>query len=201
MTDAQRTCLKNCFLLNDVPEAVDCLAAQQPTEFPKGATIYNATAWEQALGIVLQGKAVAYNTTGTTVLNEFGPGDVFGAAALFGDECPYVTTVLAGTRCRVLFVSQPQLTDLMMSYPVLAVNYIAFLSAKVRLLNRKIALFTGGSVKEKVYAALLGRGNAPLNRQHLAKQLNIGRTSLYRALEELEKDGSIEIKDRKVVCI
>ena len=84
----------------------------------------------------------------------------------------------------------------------MAAAYIAFLSGRVRFLNEKIALFTEDSARQRVYRWLCAncgeKGSLPkgLSMTKLAAGLSMGRTSLYRALEELENAGLI-VRDGK----
>ena len=75
---------------------------------------------------------------------------------------------------------------------------IIYLTEKVRYLNGKIDFFTAGSTKAKVYEYLVRaadeRGNAAptVSIKRLAEQLDMGRASLYRALDALSQEGKIE---------
>ena len=129
-----------------------------------------------------------------------GAGQVFGAAALYGGDEAYVTAVSAKSACAVAFFDQAQITDWFSSHPRIAENYIRFLSDRIRFLNRRITTLSGGDVQQK--AAVFLQANASdsvsVNMVQLAQQLNVGRSSLYRALDALEQAGQIR---REGKCI
>lgn len=69
-------------------------------------------------------------------MNRLGAGQIFGAAALFGETDAYVTEIEALRATRLLFISQARMSDYIARYPVVAENYIRFLSDRIRFLNR-----------------------------------------------------------------
>lgn len=171
--------------------------------FSKGEVIYNSGDFRRAVGVFLCGRGAACE--GKTVKANFAEGGVFGAAALFGADKNYESTVVALSDCLVIFISEQTLRAIMEKYPVCAVNYITFLSEKVRYLNRKIAQYTGNGAASRLYRLLRFATDengvvSDVNMSSLAKQSGMGRTSVYRALAELEKSGTI-IKENKVIKV
>ena len=87
-------------------------------------------------------------------------------------------------------------------------NYVRFLSDRIRFLNSKISTFTADSAKSKIMRYLISQaeiqsnpdGNVLLTMscQKLAEFLNMGRASLYRAFEQLESDGLIRRNGKSV---
>ena len=79
--------------------------------------------------------------------------------------------------------------------PAFRENYIGFLGGRIRFLNRKIGYLTAGSAERRLalYLASLGPGEVRLSIPFsaLSELLDIGRASLYRALDRLEADGQI----------
>lgn len=190
------------FLFAGCPEAADVVRDAETVAYQKGEIIYDAHHCRQALGVVLHGRAEAVAAGDErTVLSAFGEGDVFGAAALFGMTQPYVSCVRAVSECAVCFLPEEMLKELFLRCPQTAVNYIAFLSAKIRLLNGKIAVLTQNSTEGRLYRYLVencgpdGRLTAPMARSRLARTLNMGRTSLYRALDALENKQLLVRRD------
>lgn len=191
--------LRDLFLFQDVPEALDQLALPPAETYAKGDVIYGGRTFRRALGVVLEGRAVAASGDGVA-LNSFGPGAVFGAAALFGGGGEYASCVTAATRCRVQFIPEETLETLFRQHPQTALRYIAFLSSRVRFLNGKIATFTAPSAAARLYtwcrANCDDAGRLPsVSMTALARMLDMGRTSLYRALDELTRRGLIQ-KDK-----
>lgn len=56
---------------------------------------------------------------------------------------------------KLLFISQARMSDYIARYPVVAENYIRFLSDRIRFLNRKIANFTNGRTETACTAICL----------------------------------------------
>lgn len=164
--------------------------------FEPGALIYSAESFEKSLGVVVSGKVEVYGETENrrVRLNTLYHGNMFGAAALFGKDDGYVSNVIAKTSSEVLFVSESNVKELIVSDPQVALSYISFLSDRIRFLNRKISIFTAKNADSSVAAAFLeeDRPSFELNVSRLSKKLGIGRTSVYRSLESLEKLGAIE---------
>lgn len=163
--------------------------------FRAGELIYSADSFEKSLGIIISGKVEVFgeNENKRVRLNSLSKGDVFGAAALFGKGECYVSTVISKTASEVLFVSEGGMKEIIVSDPAVSLAYIAFLSDRIRFLNKKISAFTAKSADAAVAAALLSeeRESFELNVSRLSKRLGIGRTSVYRSLELLEKSGAI----------
>ncbi len=198
--------IKNFFLLNNIsPSAKTEIinSFDSSKTYKKGETIYSESSFKKAIGLILSGSATAY---GENVLKKsFREGDTFGAAALFGNEKPYISRIIAKTDCEILFVDEKQLRELFIKYPEISVNYISFLSERVRLLNRKISLFTCKGAAAKLFQYLLDSADENgiikiTNMTSLAKQTSLGRTSLYRALEELTENGYVS-RDGNLIYI
>ena len=198
--------LNNWFLLYNIPseDKTDIIASfSEPKNYKKGEIIYSGDEFERALGVILSGFASAH---GENVLKKtFMQGDTFGAAALFGDTHRYISEITAKTDCTIQFVDENSLRVLFEKYPALSVNYISFLSDRIRFLNSKISLFTCKSASMKVYRLLVDNADENntvriSNMTSLARLTSIGRTSLYRALDELCDEGCIS-RDGSVITI
>ncbi len=76
-------------------------------------------------------------------------------------------------------------------------NYLSFLTGRIFYLNRRIDAYTGGSAECRLAMYLLDnqqdgvppKVTLPFGMNKLAELLGIGRASLYRAMETLEKKG------------
>ena len=188
--DDHMTLLRRHFLFQGAEALLSDALALGVKTFPRGETICGPDTAERALGIVLEGRAEAVSLTREqTVLAAFGPGDTFGAAALFGGG-GYVSLVRAVTGCTVLLLPEALLRQWFARCP------------RMRFLNGKIAIFTQDSARQRLYRWLrancdeAGRLPEKLSMTKLAGALSMGRTSLYRAMEELESAGLI-VRDGK----
>ena len=165
-----------------------------PLNFKKGETIYDTDSSHKAIGVFLSGEGYAGVTETRLVKAAFREGSVFGAAALFGSGQTYVSRICARTDCVVQFIPEEILKGWMSRCPQIAMNYIAFLSERVRFLNRKMDQLSGDSTTARLYRYLADNADATgevrtRGMAEVARQTGMGRTSLYRALAELEGTG------------
>ena len=200
--DDHMTLLHDHFLFQGAEELLHEAQSLGVSRFSRGDTICDPATAGRALGIVLEGRTEAVAPTREkAVLAVFGPGGTFGAAALFGGD-GYVSRIRAVTACAVVLLPEELLRQWFQRCPQMAVNYIGFLSSRVRFLNGKIAIFTQDSAQHRLYRWLRancdewGRLPEKLSMTKLAGALSMGRTSLYRAMEELERAGLI-VRDGK----
>lgn len=207
--------IKSIFLFRDVDETVlfDLLSDKraEAAAFAAGDTIYDESNFRKSLGIILSGKAeVQTNNAGhLIILNRLAPPQLFGAAGLFQEEDLYVTRIVALESSKILFIPQDLLTGAMRRDFRLVENYLAFLSQRIRFLNRKINNFTQPNAEVKLARYLLDTASDqrsasvsfPVSIQNVAKVLNLGRASLYRALDSLSESGYIERNGKKIVIL
>lgn len=207
LTKAQQTVLGGCFLFQSLDEkqrqvVFDSLQVQR---FPRGELIYTHQHFQRSLGIVVEGEAAVLKESGT-LLNLLRKGSCFGAAALFAPVDEYVTLIQARKACAVVFISGEALQQLFQQYPSMALSYIAFLSGRIQFLNRKIDSFTTVSAEEAVWSWLKEHADAQGcvmaegGFARLARELSIGRATLYRSLAQLEQKGKI-IKNGSQITI
>lgn len=160
-----------------------------------------------SLGILLYGAATVEkrSETGKILMSILGPGDLFGAAALFGAHDAYVADITATKSVWALIVPERTLTAMMKRDFRVAENYLRYLTARIRFLSDRIDGFAEGSVEERVMHYLEQNAENgvfcpgyPLSA--LADALAISRATLYRALDALTTDGRIR-KDQKIITI
>lgn len=169
---------------------------EQPVKMPKGAELYKSG----TLGILINGKATVkrFNDAGaSTTIRTCISGEVFGSASIFGDWKKSMSSIIASQNCEVLYISESTFCELLKKYPQMSINYITFLSDKIRFLNRKLDAFTAKSTEEKLYEFLLslvdcdGNVNLEFGIAELARRMKVGRTSIYRDISSLETKGLI----------
>ena len=117
--------------------------------------IYAPHAFRRCLGVVLEGRVQV--NKGALIMSMLEPGDLFGAAALFNDRADYATTLTARAPCRVLLLPQALVEELMVRFPEVGRNYVAYLSGRICFLSGKIDALTAGSAERKVAQYLLSR--------------------------------------------
>lgn len=156
---AERARLAETFLFRGAPpEAVELARTDPRTlrqENGKGGVIYAPHAFRRCLGVVLEGRVQV--NKGALIMSVLEPGDLFGAAALFNDRADYATTLTARAPCRVLLLPQALVEELMVRFPEVGRNYVAYLSGRICFLSGKIDALTAGSAERKVAQYLLSR--------------------------------------------
>ena len=199
---------KGLFLLAGLSEEekkkiISCLP--RAVKFKKGETVYSPESFRRAVGFVKSGLVTAVtNNSQQMVMKRIYAGSCFGAAAVFGTADAYVSTVSAAESSDICFITEETLVSLFEKHPVTAVNYIAFLSDRIRFLNKKLSVISCSDAENTVlkYLTLSADDNGyaviPVSMTELAKMLGLGRASLYRSLDTLEKRGNIIRENNKI---
>ncbi|MBR2319965.1 MAG: Crp/Fnr family transcriptional regulator [Clostridia bacterium] len=191
-------------LTKDQLELCQRLAQTEEQNYCKGDTIYTPQTAKRALAMVMEGHVRVFH--GHVPTNDLVEGDVFGAAALFGTDEEYPSTIVAESDCRVMFIPQETVVLWMKEVPQVAENYVGFLSDRIRFLNRRLATLTAGQADGKLWRYLLAHRDedgvifVEEGMSALAERLDMGRSSLYRSLDALALAGRIR-RDRKKIYI
>lgn len=178
--------------------------------FAKGEVIYHRNRYERRLGIILEGcvKVSKVSDDGQKVImNVLSEGSLVGGATLFHNFSYYVVEITATMDTNLLFLSQAALERMFKADYRLARNYISYLSSRIYFLNHKIDRFMQSSAERKLLDYLAD--NATLSdggyevcllysMKDLAAALNISRASLYRVLDNLEKEGIIQKEQNRI---
>lgn len=157
-----------------------------------------------ALGILLAGHAsiLSSDEEKDVILRNVTAGEVFDAAALFLTDPPPMSRIIAITDCTTLFIETPTVRELMLRSPAFLDAYLSFLAERVQFLNRRIRCYTAGSAERRLALYLADNcdasGTLTVSLSSLSRILDIGRASLYRALDKLENDGLIEHDGRRI---
>ena len=182
----------------------------EPERIEKGADVYTEQSFRRALGLVLSGelRVTRLGADGRRrTHNRLLPGDGFGAAALFGEAAAdgaFVTEVVAYKASTVQFIPEETLTALWRRDPRIADNYIRFLTERIRFLNRVMNGAGGGTAEDKLRRYLLshsdkaGHVTLPCSLSGLSARLDVGRSSLYRALEDLSQSGFLQRNGKEI---
>ena len=168
-------------------------------------TVYEPSKFMRSLGFLVSGRAEV-GMAGYP-MRTIEPGTYFGAAALFGADGQYVTLIRAQKATRILFFEETLVEECVRTIPAFAVNYITFVSGRIRFLNRKIGLLSGHDSRESLAGFLLARTRGGgeyvkvSSYAQLARSLNIARSSLYRAMGELEERQIIKREGKKIMIM
>lgn len=176
----------------------------------RNETVFSPERFNKCLAVILKGTAeVSKNTDkGMLYMSTLSSGNVFGMSSVFYDGGSFPTYVTAKEALRVLFITKEQLQELFVLHPVILRNFLSILSTKIHFLNEKIESISSADAKAALRNYLidttkkLGKNefSLPVSYQKLASMLSIGRTSLYRAFDELTEEGFL-IKNGKTITI
>ncbi len=164
------------------------------------------------VGILLSGRGVIYSSdTGRrTILRFISPGSIVGVAGLFAANPPETRIEACGDgRSEMFFIGREAFEELLAieQSGTFRRNLIEFLADKVSFLNSKIDTVTAGSAERKLAIFIKnspidadGRIEIGMSMTALAHALDIGRASLYRAFESLEKADAIK-RDGNIIIL
>lgn len=217
ITTEERQFLANTFLFAHArPETLDMAvrdARAAHRSYPRGAVIFSGQEFERAFCVLLSGKIRVTKETDDgrgLHISILTPGAYFGAAALFNDCARFATVLTAQTACHILFFPESLLLELMREDFAIAESYIRYQSGRILFLNEKIASLSAGSAEKRLAHWLLEHAQptenglvcplSSIRMSSLANSLNIGRASLYRALDALESTGAV-INDHRELYI
>jgi len=174
--------------------------------FSDGDMILSPSSSQKKVGFVMDGEAsvTTKDPSKNALLRFLYDGDLFGIANLFTDE-PFVSVIRAEKKCRVFFLTETAIRALLESDRAFLYHYLEFLSGRICYLNRKIGYLTAGSAERRLalYLTAFEKDEILLEESlsSLSELLDIGRASLYRAFDRLEKDGHIQKDGRRIVLL
>lgn len=176
--------------------------------FSKNEIIYGYDSYKKSLGIILKGKvSVRKDRTSNVLINTLGNGDIFGGAALFSKYDRFIGTLRAETDSDILFIPENLMEEIIVKSPESAVSYIKYLSESLMFLNNRLDIFTAGGAEERTLEYIRknsridenGRTVADgMSMTELSEYLAVGRATLYRILDEFQRNGIIQRDGRKI---
>ncbi len=176
-------------------------------DFSAGEIIRSPQTDGTRVGIIICGNAIVEpcHSKDNSLLKMLYKDDMFGIANLYSETQPFPSVIKAKNHVKVLFINGTAFRALIENDKATLEAYLSFMSKKIMYLNKKIATLTAGSTEKKLafYLAENERNGVlvtSLSMSAIAEILNIGRASLYRALDSLANDGLI-IRDGKNISI
>ena len=202
--------INNTFVFKGASERVIkyALSDEECTKriYLKGDGVFSPESYFKALGVIVKGSLqVSKETMGghRLAISRLGRGDVFGAAAIFNDLDSFATTLTALKDSTVIFFSENLIKRMMAEDFTIAENYIRYQSGRIRFLSSKIDGLSAGSAENRLAKYLVETsgevGTVAASMTELADMLNIGRASLYRAIETLCRSGAVKKEGKKLV--
>lgn len=191
----ERRFLKEHPLFRRVPpdQLEELMAGSEVCSIGRGETAYERHRFRRCLGILLTGRMQVRKEA--LLVSTLQAGDIFGAAALFNEQEDYPTTLTALEDCRLLLVPQEEVRKLVQRCGGFSEDYITYLSGRIRFLSSRLDAVSADRGESKLARYLLtaeaGTGEVTLSATQLCQRIGVGRATLYRAFEEMEKTGVI----------
>lgn len=151
------------------------------------------------LGVVLKGSLCIRSTSADDrplILNRLSAGEVYGVAQVFLPEHP-LSLVTVEQDSTIFTMDQTAVLNLIRQNAVFGQNYLRFLAGRVEYLNKKISTFASYNTETRLFDYLDHEADEEgfvtfKSYSDLAKTLGVGRASLYRALDHLKKEGTLD---------
>lgn len=180
--------------------------------YDSGEVICSPSDKERKMVIFLSGKAEIYSADEgrSVLLRTASRGCAVGVANLFSTD-DFVSRVIAAKKCETLEISAEKYGKIIENDPRAMYNFVAFLSEKIRYLNRKIVCLTAGSAERRLAYFLDSSlsescdcgddtpAEITVQMNSLCEMLNLGRASLYRAADKLCEEGFIKREGKKII--
>ncbi len=169
-----------------------------------------------AIGIVERGSAslIRIDEEGvSTVLEEMGPGGVFGRDLAFAGSVGDSLEVVARTPCDILFIDYPHLfrrcEKACTHHSILVQNMLGLLSNKAQALSERVDVLSRRSIREKLlcYFRQLAEKNGgdtftlPFSFSVLADYIATDRSAMMRELRHLKEQGLVLADGRKITLL
>lgn len=175
----------------------DVLNASQLIPVKRGEKVYDRHRFQRCLGILLEGELQVRKEA--LLMSNLHAGDVFGAAAMFHDGSDYPTTLEALADCRLLLIPEETVRRLIRTCPEFAENYVAYLSDRIRFLSTRVDALSAERGEGKLARYLLSAGGKISgSATELCQRIGVGRATLYRAFEVMEREGAIRREGKTI---
>ena len=203
--------MQSIFIFRGIPDAEKqrLLSRINPqvVSFKKGECIYSPDSFKKSICFILLGEceiSSQHSLDKSVPLNKVGCGGSFGILAALGTSDAFPTYVTATKDSCVLFITDEDLRYLMHESNDVAINIINFLTDRISFLNSKLFAFSGENAEQKVASMIFTRHlrerspSFEFNKKRAAEALNLGRASMYRALDSLKSAGIIDFDNKKI---
>ena len=178
-------------------------------EYNKDETIFSPLEKCDYLSMIIEGqvKLCKYAADGKEqILSFLGKDDVFGEALVF-EGGNYVVTVVAETNCKIGMIHREILLTMTQRNRDFTRAFFSELTSKIQLLNNKLEILSLKTIKQKIARLLLTLSKEqqrtdirlPYSKQKIALLLGTSREVVSRNFSDMENEGYIMQKGRKVI--
>ena len=189
-----------------------CFQAVQKS-FRSDELIYDFTMpTNNAVGIVERGSAslIRIDEEGvSTVMEELGPGGVFGRTLAFATSNGDSLEVISRTSCDVLFIDYPHILKrcerACTHHSLLVQNMLRLMSDKAQALSERVDVLSRRSIREKLlcyFRQLADKAGEetftlPFSLSTLADYIATDRSAMMRELKRLREEGVVQSEGRQ----
>jgi CRP/FNR family transcriptional regulator len=180
------------------------------------ATIFTEGSEKEAVYFIRDGLVKTYKTDENgheQIVSFLKTGDMFPHTGFFNQD-PYPATAEAIVDTHLLAIPVRLFEQLMMSAPSIAIKMMRVMGDKIRELQEKLQVLSGQDVKHRVMSFLLQLAerhgdlkgnkitiNLPMTHQEFANSIGTTRETINRLLNQLHKDGVLEVYRNRIVII
>ena len=172
-------------------------------DFPARTVAYSSDTGMGQVAIMVSGIARVYagGIPDAPILRTLHRGDLFGIANLYSGGEIFPSRIITEGECQILFIGGDKFKEFIEGDPRILKNYLAFQSRKIVFLNKKILTFTAGSSERRLAYFIYDntvedRFTPPCTMIQLATMLQMGRASLYRAVDSLVSEKIVQKENK-----
>ena len=172
-------------------------------DFPARTVAYSSDTGTGQVAFMVSGIARVYagGIPDAPILRTLHRGDLFGIANLYSGGEFFPSHIITESECRILFISGDKFKEFIEGDTKILKNYLSFQSKKIVFLNKKILTFTAGSSERRLAYFIYdntveGRFTPPCSMVQLATMLQMGRASLYRAIDSLVSEKIVQKENK-----
>jgi CRP/FNR family transcriptional regulator, dissimilatory nitrate respiration regulator len=189
-------------ILSDIPLRV--------RKFREGTLIAQSGEVVSSLMIVLKGvlKGEMVDYAGRVIRIEDIPAPgALASAFVFGNRNLFPVNVMAVTGGELLIIEKEDFLKLLMLKGTVLVNFLNMISNRSQFLSEKIKFLNFKTIRGKLAHYILQRAGSKtsfildMTQNELAEYFGVARPSVGRAMGELEHEGYIEAKGKKITII
>ena len=195
----------------------DCFQAVnrsfRPYEVMYDYTSGSVPADSDSVGVIERGTAslIRIDENGVaTVLEELGPGGVFGKALAFAGSSQDMLEVVCRTACEVVYIRYSQILkrceNACLHHSLLVQNMLRLISEKAQTLSQRVDVLSRRTIREKLlccFQQLSDRAGSPrftlpFTLATLADYIAADRSAMMRELKKMREEGLVETHGRQV---
>lgn len=196
--------------LYDIEQFLNGCSAQKK-EYLKASTPYDNLCNAKEMMFLLKGVARVeqiHEDGHRTFLKRLKAGNMFGVLSIFNESNYFPTTIIFEEDSEVLVLNEKDVLYLLQKDTQLLKNYLHFFNGQVEYLLNRITLFSTLSGEDRLLLYLqqlkkqLGSNHLriPMTKIELSEYLSLGRSTLYRAIDQLVEKNIIEV-ERDIIIL